>query len=98
MMFMHPTPVRHTQLIAYLFPLASSEWPYSQVKVDTGASGNVLPLCLFRHLHPDHIDKTGHPAGLNVSNTRLTAYNGTLILLFGLPHWSIICQPVSPSA
>ena len=44
-----------------------------QVKVDTGTSGNVLPLHLFRHLYPDCIDKTGHPTGLHVSNTRLTA-------------------------
>ena len=43
-----------------------------QVKVDTWASGNVLPLCLFRHLYPDCNDKVGHPTGLNASNTRLT--------------------------
>ena len=54
-----------------------------QVKVDTGASGNVLPLHLFRHLYPDHINKTDHPTGLNVTNARLTAYNGTQIPLFG---------------
>ena len=60
-----------------------------QVKVDTGASGNVLLLYLFRHLYPDHIDKTGHQTGLNVSNTRLTAYNGTQIPLFGSLHGPI---------
>ena len=69
-----------------------------QVKVDTGASRNVLPLCLFRHLYPNCIDKTGHPTGLNVSNTRLMAYNGTQIPLFGSLHGSIIWQPGSPSA
>ena len=44
-----------------------------QVKVDTGASGNILPLHLLRYLYPGYIDKTGNPTGLNVSNTRLTA-------------------------
>ena len=28
-----------------------------QVKVDTRASRNVLPMCLFRHLYPDHITR-----------------------------------------
>ena len=58
----------------------------------------VLPLHLFRHLYPNHIDKTGHPTGLNVSNTRLAAYNGTHIPLFGLLHGPIIWQPGSSSA
>ena len=69
-----------------------------QVKVDTEASRNVLPLHLFRHLYPVHIDKTGHPSGLNASNTWLTAYNGTQIPLFGSLHGLIIWQPSSPSA
>ena len=69
-----------------------------QVKVDTGASRNVLPLCLFRHLYPDCIDKTGHPTCLNVSNTRLTAYNGTQIPLLGSLHEPVIWQPGSTSA
>ena len=69
-----------------------------QVKVDTGASRNVPPLFLFRHLYPNCIDKTAHPTGLNASNTRLTAYNGTQIPLFGSLHWPLIWQPGSPSA
>ena len=68
-----------------------------QVKVDTGASGNVLPLHLFRHLYPNCIDKTGHLTGLNASNTRPTTYNGTWIPLFGSRHWPIIWQPGSPN-
>ena len=68
-----------------------------QVRVDTGASRNVLPLCLFRHLYPNCIDKTCHPTGLNVSNTSLTAYNGTQIPLFGSLHGPIIWQPGSPN-
>ena len=62
------------------------------------ASGNVLPLHLFRHLYPDCIDKTGHPTGPNVSNTRLTAYNGTWIPLFGSLHGPITWEPGSPGA
>ena len=69
-----------------------------KVKVDIGASRNVLPLCLFRYLCSDHNDKTGHPSSLNVSNTRLTAYDGTQIPLFGSLHGPIIWQPDSPSA
>ena len=77
---------------------STKEWPHSESNFDTGASGNVLPLCLFRHLYPDCIDKIGHPPGLNVSNTRHTAYNGTQIPLFGSLHGPIIWQPGSPSA
>ena len=97
-MFVHPTPMRHTQLFAYLLLLVAREWPHSWVKVDTGESRNALPLHLFRHLYPDCIDKTGYPTGLNMSNTRLTAYNGTQIPLIGLFHGPIILQPGSPSA
>ena len=60
------------------------------IKLNTGANGNVLPLHLFRHLYPNHIDKTGHPTGLNASNTRLTAYSGTWLPHFGSLHGSII--------
>ena len=68
------------------------------VKIDTGTSGNVLSLHLFRHLYPDCIHKTDHPTGLNVSTTRLTSYIGTWIPLFGSLHGPIIWQPGSPSA
>ena len=53
---------------------------------------------LFRHLYPDCIEKTGHPTSLNVSNTRLTIYNGTWIPLFGSLQGPIIWQPGSPHA
>ena len=82
--------------VCLLASASSKRMASFQVKVDTGASGNVLPLHLFRHLYPDGIDKTGHPNGLNVSNTRLTAYNGTLIPLFGSLHGPIIWQPGYP--
>ena len=95
---MQPTPIRHTQLFTYLLLLATREWASFWVKVDTAASRNVLPLHLFRQLYPNCIDKTGYPTGLNESNTRLTAYNGTQIPLFGLLHGPIIWQPGSPSA
>ena len=68
------------------------------VKVNIGGSVNVLPLCLFRHLYPNGIDKTGHPTGLNMSSTRLNAYNGIQIPLFGSLHGPISWQPGSPSA
>ena len=36
MMFMHPTPMRHTQLFGYLLLLATREWPYSESKLTLG--------------------------------------------------------------
>ena len=53
------------------------------IKVDTGAGGNVLPLCVFQHLYPDQIRPAGLPTGLDHVNTRLTAYNGSHIPLYG---------------
>ena len=53
------------------------------VKVDTGAGGNVLPLHVFRCLYPDQISPAGLPTGLDHVNTRLTAYNGSHIPLYG---------------
>ena len=62
------------------------------VKVGTEASRYVLPvLCLFKHLYP--ITSTKQDA----SNTKLTAYNGTQIPLFGSLHGSITWQTGSPS-
>ena len=69
-----------------------------QVKVDTGASRNVLPLHLFKCLYPNCIDKTGHWPGFNVSNTKLIAYSGNQIPLFGSLHGPITWQPGSPGA
>ena len=49
------------------------------VKVDTGAGGNILPLRLFRQMYPEQIDQQGLPTGLTPTPTRLFAYNGTRI-------------------
>ena len=54
-----------------------------KVKVDTGAGGNVMPLRIFRQLHPEKIDSTGRPVGLTQVRTRMTAYNGGEIPLYG---------------
>ena len=55
------------------------------VKVDTGAGGNMSPLCVFQHLYPDQISPAGLPTGLDHVNTRLTAYNGSHVPLYGAP-------------
>ena len=60
------------------------------VKVDTGAGGNVLPLHVFRHLHPNWISPAGLPTGLDHVSTRLTAYNRSHILLYGALHGPIV--------
>ena len=53
------------------------------VKVDTRAGGNVLPLCVFQCLYPDQISPAGLPTGLDHVSTRLTAYNGSHIPIYG---------------
>ena len=50
-------------------------------KVDTGASGYVMPLHVFAKLFPRHIT----PTRLHPCDTRLTLYNGSNIPLFGAP-------------
>ena len=92
-MFVHPTLMKHTQLFANLLLLVTKEWPHSESKSTLGQAEMFYPLCLFRHIYPNCIDKTGHPAGFIVSNTRLTAYNGTWIPLFGSLHGTITWQP-----
>ena len=68
--------MRHTQLFAYLILLAAKEWPLSKSKLTPGQV-EMFYHCVSSDTYPDCIDKTGQPAGLNVSNTRLTAYNDT---------------------
>ena len=68
------------------------------VKVDTGAGGNVLPLRVFRCLYPDQISPAGLPTGLDHVNTRLTAYNGSHIPLYGALRGPITWQPDHPGS
>ena len=60
------------------------------VKVDTRAGGNMLPLCLFKHLYLDEISPAGLPTGLDHISTRLTAYNRSHIPLYGT-----LCDPIT---
>ena len=68
------------------------------VKVDTRAGGNVLPLHVFRHLYPDQISQAGLPTGLDHVSTRLTAYNGFHIPLYGALFGPITWQPDCPGS
>ena len=68
------------------------------VKVDTRAGGNVLPLHVFQHLYPDQISPAGLPTGLDHVSTRLTAYNGSHIPLYGALCGPITWQPDYPGA
>ena len=63
------------------------------VKVNTRAGGNILPLCVFQHLYPDQISPAGLPTGLDHVSTRLTAYNGSHIPLYGALSGPITWQP-----
>ena len=66
------------------------------VKVDSGAGGNVLPHCVFKCLYPNWISSAGLPTGLHHVSTRLTAYNGSHIPLYGTLHGPVTWQPGSP--
>ena len=68
------------------------------VKFDTGAGGNVLPLHVFQCLYPDQISPAGLPTGLDHVSTRLTAYNGSHIPLYGALHVPITWQLDHPGA
>ena len=52
-------------------------------KVNTGASGNVMPLHTFSKLFLERFNTDAHPTGLTPSTTRLSAYNGSMIKQYG---------------
>ena len=56
-----------------------------KAKLDTGASGNILPLRIFRRMYPTKLNAEGFPAQRTLvpSNAVLTAYNGTTIQQYG---------------
>ena len=60
------------------------------VKIDTRSGGNILPLHLFQQLHPKQTSPDGLPIGLDTIQTKLTAYNGSLIPLYGILHSPIL--------
>ena len=68
------------------------------VKIDTRSGGNILPLCLFQQLHPKQTSPDGLPIGLDPVQTKLTAYNGSPIPLYGVLHGPILWQPNTPGA
>ena len=51
-------------------------------KVNTGASGNVMPLHIFAKLSPRCLTKDGKPTRLHLCETRLVVYNGSNIPQF----------------
>ena len=68
------------------------------VKIDTRSGGSILPLHLFQQLHPKQTSPEGLPIGLDPVQTKLTAYNGSPIPLYGVLHGSILWQPSTPGA
>ena len=68
------------------------------IKVNTGAGGNVLLLHSFQCLYPNWISPDGLSTGLDHVSTRLTAYNGSHIPLYGALHGHIIWWPGGPGA
>ena len=68
------------------------------VKIDTGSGGNILPLHLFQQLHLKQTSPDGLPIGLDPVQTKLTAYNGSPIPLYGVLRGPILWQPSTPGA
>ena len=66
------------------------------VKIDTRSGGNILPLHLFQQLHPKQTSPDGLPIHLDPIQTKLTAYNGSLIPLYGILCGPILWQPNTP--
>ena len=62
-------------------------------KINTGASGNVMPLCIFAKLFPRCITRNDRPTGLHPCDTRLTVYSGSNIPQFGALDTAIECTP-----
>ena len=52
-------------------------------QIDTGAGGNVMPLCVFVKLLPKCISTDDKPFSLHPTNTHLTGYNGSTIFQLG---------------
>ena len=65
-----------------------------KAKVDTGASGNILPLRIFRRMYTTKLNAEGFPGQRTLvpSNAVLTAYNGTKIQLYGTILMTIPCS------
>ena len=62
-------------------------------KVNTGASGNVMPLSIFAKLFPRCITTNGKPTRLHTYDTKLTAYNRSNIPQFGALDTAIEWTP-----
>ena len=75
---------------------SSKGTPSLCIEVNTGAGGHMLPLHVFKHLYPDWISPAGLPTGLDHISTRLTAYNGSHIPLYGALCGPITWQPGHP--
>ena len=68
------------------------------VKIDTRSGGNILPLHLFQQLHQKQTSPDGLPIGLDPVQTKLTAYNRSLIALYRILCGPILWQPNTPGA
>ena len=64
-----------------------------QCKVNTGASGHVMPLCIFAKLFPRCITRDGKPTSIHPCDTTLMAYNGLNIPQFGALDTAIEWTP-----
>ena len=67
-------------------------------KIDTGSGGTILPLHLFQQLHLKQTSLDGLSIGLDPVQTKLTAYNGSPIPLYGILCGPILWQPNTPGA
>ena len=53
-------------------------------KVDTKYGGDIMPLCVFQHLHYNQVGANSTPSGLCQQSTRLTSYNSAGMTQYGI--------------
>ena len=93
----HAPQCNEAYTIVQLPASGSSKGTFSlHIKVDTRAGGNMLPLCVFKHIYPNQISLAGLPTGLDHISTRVTANNGSHIPLYGALHGPVIWWPGGP--
>ena len=72
--------------------------PQSMSRLTPDLEVTYYPFHLFQQLHLKQTSPNGLPIGLDPVQTKLTAYNGSTIPLYGILHGPILWQPNTPGA
>ena len=92
----YPGKQKHIPLCTFQLIVIVRPMPLSQVKVNTRAGGNVMSLKVFERLYPKQMNLNGEPTGLEISITKLTAYNGMQIPQYGALRCPLIWNGAKP--